>query len=229
MGTSKDPKPTPPQMYKLYETLVEKGVTKALLQDRPLEGGLFADFCEGIAWGRIPDREKFRAFLELDLPLPEFAPLLVDYDEDFASRLAAGKFATVSEGIVARNFRIRGKGLVWFESKAFNMDNIHGRISVHDARRIVEVDDKVNPWYLGEIEHLLAFAKTYRYEQVGFGLICLGSLVWVDKNKYAPYLGSEDSQRHCGHFCRDSLSDGDVYPCHDRLRVLAVRKKISTS
>ncbi|MFZ1654266.1 MAG: hypothetical protein WAT84_00315 [Candidatus Moraniibacteriota bacterium] len=55
-----------PQVTKLYDTLVQKGVTPEVFQERLLGEGRIADVAEACVVGTIPSREEFRKLLGLD-------------------------------------------------------------------------------------------------------------------------------------------------------------------
>jgi hypothetical protein len=54
-----------PQVTKLYDTLVQKGVTPEVFQERLLGEGRIADVAEACVVGTIPSREEFRKLLGL--------------------------------------------------------------------------------------------------------------------------------------------------------------------
>ena len=65
--------PSFPQMSKVFDTFIEKGVTTELLQDDLLGRAILADVAEATVAGTIPSsRDEFRKSLGLDpLELPK--------------------------------------------------------------------------------------------------------------------------------------------------------------
>lgn len=163
----------------------QKGVTKESLTTL-VEAGHLADLLEA---SKLPDREKFRRFLDLD---PLELRIVVDYGMSLQEMTAAGRYDWVNDDITPERFPIVGNGVVEYEAKLFHFGRY---ISSEAADEEIKTADKQNPWESAKIGCLLAFGAASPDMQRKFPIVSLGSSCLIHGDRIVPLLWKYASER----------------------------------
>lgn len=159
-----------PQMRKLHDTLVEKGVTSQILQDRLIGDGIISDVAEAGVSGTIGNRDDLRKALGL---APLVLNIIVDYSMTFDRMVSSGGYDVVDKGITQKHFPMSGKGIGKYECKLFHFNC---NISSGKAEEMIRKEDRGNQWVPATIEHLLAFGAAFPELQRTFPIVGLGCI-----------------------------------------------------
>ncbi|MSR73214.1 hypothetical protein EXS61_01230 [Candidatus Parcubacteria bacterium] len=208
------------QLAKAYDQFNKKGVTGPIFQSQLLESGCLSDISEAAVQGSIPDRTRFREFLGLSQIIYGPDILTVNFDETLEFMVTSGNYDLTNSDITPERFPIEGQGIVQYERRVFHFSR---NITSEGAIRLIEIDDKDNPWEPAKIEHLLSSGKKNPDEQRQFPIVAL-SVVKVDGHRYVPFLYEDGALRDIHRSL--SLRRFD-YNWGSGYRFLAVRKFVS--
>ena len=150
----------------------------------------------------------------------QWPTLLVDFGQSFEQMILAGCYGQKGDNwnkeITKERFPIIGAGIGGFEFKLFG-EGFEDGISSETVIKIINEDDKNNPWSPAQAEHTLAFGAQFPEDQRKYPIVGLGSVAKVDGNRRVLCLDGDGSKR------RLRLSwFGDGW--YSRCRFLAVRK-----
>jgi hypothetical protein len=176
-----------PQVAKLHNTLVEKGVTPKLLQDCLLGDGIMSDIAEAMVAETLPSRDEFRKVLGLG---PIALKIVIDYSMTLADMIEAGRYDWKSDNITEKHFPHSEMGKVRWQ-RDVQLIHFNRIISSDDVEK--ELDKMgLRP---GMIEELLAFGATFPETQRKFPVVALGSVAETDGGRLVTGLGMGGSGR----------------------------------
>ena len=184
--------------------------------------------CLGVDRDGLKNFRKTSSYLQLQVarlmqegeekPTSDSTPIIiVDYILPLNQMIAAGRYNWHNDNITAKRFPINGVGKVEMETKLFHFNR---DISSENANRLIQEDDKTNPWEPAKIEHILFYGAKNPEEQRKYPIIGLGSVAEVSGGRVVPCLRRTGVKRllYLGWWDRGW---GSFY------RFLAVRKKVS--
>ena len=119
----------------------------------------------------------------------------VDYSLTLEQMVVAGHYDWKNDAITAKNFPVKGTGIVQFEARYFHFDK---DASSEAAVEAIVGEDPANPWGPAQTEHTLSYGAKYPEEQRKFPIVGLGSSARVDGLRSVLCLSEVGSERDLG-------------------------------